>query len=99
MTCEGFLVQFTASLKKISFRYKNSSMLGRTHGQPAVPTTFGKELANYVNRLKKQQIKLKNFKFEGKLNGPVGNFNALSFTYPIRVLLLSVTYFVLILLF
>ncbi|MFH1827362.1 MAG: adenylosuccinate lyase [bacterium] len=70
------------SLKKISFKYKNSPMLGRTHGQPAVPTTFGKELVNYLSRLKKQQNKLKNFRFEGKLNGAVGNFNALVFTYP-----------------
>jgi len=74
--------QILILIRKLALKYRNSVLLARTHGQPAVPTTFGKELTNYLNRLKKQQIKLKNFKFEGKLNGAVGNFNALVFTYP-----------------
>ena len=44
------------SVKKISLKYKNNPIIGRTHGQPAVPTTFGKEIANFYYRLKKQQI-------------------------------------------
>jgi len=61
---------------------KDKVMLARTHGQVAVPTTFGKEIANFNERLLKQQKKLKDFKFEGKLNGAVGNYNALQFVYP-----------------
>ena len=76
------LKELISLVKKLSLKYAGSVLLARTHGQPAVPTTFGKELANYLNRLKKQQNRLKNFKFEGKLNGAVGNFNALVFTYP-----------------
>ena len=70
------------SVKKISLKYKNNPIIGRTHGQPAVPTTFGKEIANFYYRLKKQQIKLNKFLFEGKLNGAVGSYNALSLIYP-----------------
>lgn len=61
--------------------WKNEVILARTHGQIAVPTTIGKELMNYYHRLKKQFQKIKNFQFEGKLNGAVGNFNALDFAY------------------
>jgi len=70
------------SLKSISFKYKNDQIMGRTHGQPAVPTTLGKEIANFYYRLKKQSNKLNDFIFEGKLNGAVGSYNALSLTYP-----------------
>jgi adenylosuccinate lyase len=56
--------------------YKSTPMLARTHGQPAVPTTFGKEIAVYYARLRKQRELLKAFIFEAKLNGAVGNFNA-----------------------
>jgi adenylosuccinate lyase len=69
-------------LGKLSLKYAKSSLLARTHGQPAVPTTFGKELSVFLSRLKKQESKLKNFKFEAKLNGAVGNYNALYFAFP-----------------
>ncbi len=69
-------------LLTIAKDHKNIVMLARTHGQLAVPTTFGKEVANYVQRLQRQQQKLQMFAFEGKLNGAVGNHSALSFTYP-----------------
>ena len=61
---------------------KTSFMLARTHGQPAVPTTFGKELSVFIFRLNKIGKRLKQFQFEGKLNGAVGNYNALAFAYP-----------------
>lgn len=61
--------------------WKNEVILARTHGQIALPTTIGKELINYYHRLKKQFQKIKNFQFEGKFNGAVGNFNALDFAY------------------
>ena len=72
-------------LKKINDLIKENTgipMLGRTHGQPAVPTTFAKELANFYQRLRKQQDKLNKITFEGKLTGAVGNFNALAFSIP-----------------
>jgi len=63
-------------LLEMSKKYKGVEMMARTHGQPAVATTVGKELGNYCYRLSKLQKKLKTFKFEGKLNGAVGNLNA-----------------------
>jgi adenylosuccinate lyase len=62
--------------------YKNVPMLARTHGQAAVPTTLGKEMVNFAVRLNRQVIKLEKQKLTGKLNGAVGNFNALSYVYP-----------------
>jgi len=63
-------------------KYKSTPMLARTHGQPAVPTTFGKEMAVFYARLKKQYGQLASHRFEGKLNGAVGNFNALVSAAP-----------------
>lgn len=69
-------------IQTISRINKSSFMLARTHGQPAVPTTFGKELVIFYARISKLEKRLKNFKFEGKLNGAVGNYNALVFAFP-----------------
>lgn len=63
-------------------QYKSAPMLAHTHGQPAVPTTFGKEMAVFHMRLKKQYGKLASHHFEAKLNGAVGNFNALVSAAP-----------------
>ena len=57
-------------------------MLARTHGQPAVPTTLGKEFAVFLARLKKQFAILRAHRFEAKLTGAVGNFNALVAAAP-----------------
>ncbi|RLG01921.1 MAG: hypothetical protein DRN49_00270 [Thaumarchaeota archaeon] len=57
-------------------------MLGRTHGVPAVPTTFGRFLSNYAYRLARITYELAVFKFPGKLGGAVGDHSALKFTYP-----------------
>ena len=51
-------------------------MMSRTHGQPATPTTLGKEVANFVYRLQRQRQRFANVSIEGKINGAVGNFNA-----------------------
>ena len=54
----------------------------RTHGQPATPTTLGKELANFVYRLERQTEQFANVEICGKFNGAVGNFNAHAIAYP-----------------
>jgi adenylosuccinate lyase len=61
---------------------KAISMLARTHGQPAVPTTLGKEMVNFAMRINGQIRKLEIVKLEGKLNGAVGNYNALQLSAP-----------------
>lgn len=70
------LNEVVKTLSQLAKKYKVVPMLARTHGQPAVATTVGKELSNYVYRLTKQRERLIKFKFEGKLNGAVGNLNA-----------------------
>ncbi|MCL5434865.1 MAG: adenylosuccinate lyase [Patescibacteria group bacterium] len=63
-------------------KYKKVVILGRTHGQGAVPTTFGKEFAVFTARLEKEIKLLEKQKLTGKLNGAIGNYNALNFAYP-----------------
>ncbi len=70
------------SILEISDKFKSVPMLARTHGQPAVPTTLGKEFSTFAIRINTQVIKLKRQKLTGKLNGAVGNFNALQLAYP-----------------
>ena len=69
-------------LTKAARPYAEKAMISRTHGQPASPTTMGKELANYIARLRRQLDSLKKIEYLGKFNGAVGNYNALSFAYP-----------------
>lgn len=59
-----------------------TAMLSRTHGQPASPTTLGKEMANVAYRLKRQITQLEHTDILGKINGAVGNFNAHTIAYP-----------------
>lgn len=63
---------------------KSIVMLARTHGQPAIPTTFGKELAVFANRIANQYQKLMNFKFQGKLSGAVGGYQSFAIIDPKR---------------
>src|SRR5262249_6772472 len=58
------------------------AMLARTHGQPATPTTLGKELANFVHRLRRGREVLAAVPLAGKANGAVGNYNAHLAAYP-----------------
>lgn len=59
-----------------------TAMLGRTHGKDAVPTTVAKEVSLFGERLSQDLEKLQKIKLTGKLNGAVGNYNALRFAYP-----------------
>ena len=61
---------------ELAGRYKNIPLLSRTHGQPASPTTIGKEMANVAYRLKRQYKQLENLEILAKINGAVGNYNA-----------------------
>ena len=63
-------------LRGLAHRYADLVMLSRTHGQPATPTTLGKELANVVFRLRRQYAQLAAIHITGKMNGAVGNYNA-----------------------
>ncbi len=69
-------------LTEYASEYKHDVMLSHTHGEPATPTTVGKECANYAVRLATQYKKLKQIKIQGKLTGATGNFNALCAIYP-----------------
>ena len=69
-------------LDRLARKYARNAMLARTHGQPASPTTMGKELANVVHRLRKATAQLAGVQIYGKLNGAVGNFNAHYAAYP-----------------
>lgn len=71
-----------SSLKAQALEYKNVAMMSRTHGQPATPSTMGKELANVVYRLQRQIKQLENGEILGKINGAVGNYNAHCVAYP-----------------
>jgi adenylosuccinate lyase len=57
-------------------------MLCRTHGQPATPSTLGKEMANFVHRLRRQRERISGVPLTGKINGAVGNYNAHISAYP-----------------
>lgn len=76
------LDEIVMRLTELVRRYKSTPMLARTHGQPAVPTTFGKESAVTLVRLKKQIAALRAHRFEAKLTGAVGNLNALAAAAP-----------------
>lgn len=71
-----------SNLSELALRYKATPMLARTHGQFAVPTTLGKEFAVYIARLKKICDEIASHKFEAKLTGAAGNFNALQAAAP-----------------
>ena len=77
-----FLSNVIARLTELATQLADTPMLSRTHGQTASPTTVGKEFANVVYRLRRQQSQLQNNEILGKINGAVGNFNAHLSAYP-----------------
>lgn len=76
------LQTLSARLTELAQQLADTPMLSRTHGQTASPTTLGKELANVVYRLRRQQKQLEQNEILGKINGAVGNFNAHLSAYP-----------------
>lgn len=70
------------SLRALSVEFADVPMLSRTHGQPASPTTLGKEFANVVYRLERQIAQVAAIPLLGKINGAVGNYNAHISAYP-----------------
>ena len=70
------LDQLIATLRQLAHDYAGLAMLARTHGQPASPTTLGKELANVVARLQRSRARWVAVEMLGKWNGAVGNYNA-----------------------
>ena len=70
------MVSFLDSLASFAETYKDLAMPARTHGQPASSTTLGKEMAVFLDRLRKQLVTLSEFQLTGKLNGATGNYNA-----------------------
>jgi adenylosuccinate lyase len=65
-----------ARVEALAREHAGVAMLARTHGQPATPTTLGKEMANVANRLKRARARLAGIETLGKINGATGNFNA-----------------------
>ncbi|WP_063656574.1 adenylosuccinate lyase [Candidatus Arsenophonus triatominarum] len=70
------------SLKRMARLYRALPLLSRTHGQPATPTTIGKEFANVAYRMERQYQQLEQIEILGKINGAVGNYNAHLSAYP-----------------
>jgi adenylosuccinate lyase len=70
------------TVKAKAKEYKSVAMMARTHGQPATPTTMGKEFANVAIRLQRQLEQVKAVRLMGKINGAVGNYNAHLAAYP-----------------
>ena len=69
-------------LKKLARKYKNVSMLALTHGQPATPTSLGKEFAVFAGRLQRQLQHIKSHRLLGKLSGATGTWAAHATSYP-----------------
>jgi len=76
------LDQIVAALRGLAQKHAAQPMLSRTHGQPASPTTLGKELANVVARLKRARARIEAVPLLAKMNGATGNYHAHTVAYP-----------------
>ena len=76
------LDRVVAFLRKLAHEHADVAMMARTHGQPATPTTLGKEMANVVHRLERGRSRIAGVSLLGKINGAVGNYNAHLAAYP-----------------
>jgi len=71
-----------SAIEALAAEYRDIPLLSRTHGQPATPSTLGKEMANVAYRLARQIAQLEKCEILGKINGAVGNYNAHLAAYP-----------------
>ena len=71
-----------AKLVELAHAYADIPMMSRTHGQPATPSTMGKEMANVAYRLQRARARIAAVELLGKINGAVGNYNAHLAAYP-----------------
>lgn len=78
----GELDRIIDAIRALAHAHADKPMLSRTHGQPASPTTLGKEMANVVARLERQRSQIAAVELLGKINGAVGNYNAHLSAYP-----------------
>ncbi|OGI85782.1 adenylosuccinate lyase [Candidatus Nomurabacteria bacterium RIFCSPLOWO2_01_FULL_39_17] len=78
----GKLNRVMKEINNLAKKHKNLPMLARTHGQPATPTTFGKEFLVFAKRIEKQVRNLQKQKISAKLNGAIGNYNAHLIAFP-----------------
>ncbi|HTQ77294.1 MAG TPA: adenylosuccinate lyase [Burkholderiales bacterium] len=76
------LDRVVAALREGAHRHAAAAMLARTHGQAASPTTLGKELANFVHRLRRARTRIAAAPLPGKMNGATGNYHAHTVAYP-----------------
>ncbi len=76
------LDRLVEGLRRLAHRHAGLAMLSRTHGQPATPTTLGKEMANFVHRLSRARARIAAVEVLGKINGAVGSYNAHAVAYP-----------------
>jgi adenylosuccinate lyase len=76
------LDQLVAAVRALAHKHAAMPMLSRTHGQPASPTTLGKEMANFAQRLQRARSRIAGVSVLGKINGAVGNYNAHLAAYP-----------------
>ncbi len=76
------LAELQEKLRALAHGFSEAPMLARTHGQPATPTTVGKEAANVLMRLKRATAKFEAVELQGKLNGATGNYNAHYAAFP-----------------
>ena len=70
------------SISEIAIEHADTAMLAHTHGQPATPTTVGKEFTVYVYRLRQSLENIKSIKTRAKFNGAIGNYAAISVAFP-----------------
>ncbi len=78
----GLLSDLIEDLEQKAFANKSVPMMSRTHGQPATPTTVGKEFVNFAWRVGQEADIIDQAQVQGKINGATGNFNAHYFVYP-----------------
>ena len=79
---DAMWVPVIEAVRQLAVDHADVPMLSRTHGQPASPTTLGKEMANVVHRLRRQREQVSRVEIMGKMAGAVGNYNAHMSAYP-----------------